>query len=308
MRWLRPRLRRGSASRCSILPRLICNSATLSPPARPGRESEHLMAFFTYYWNREQLLANLEEFEQTGSTSPLGYTGGSGFASRQVSQGDVLYVLNWHEGELWVLGRMTVGRVLKRAEAQAELGDIFDANEHVLAQPGHATLRVFDAIIDDDEDLDSIGFLDRSGARSHPKRNERGEIEPQTFRNVRQITEDTAELFDTYLGFARDFDLQDGKPVRRLVSFDFVVRDDTGEESAVAIDIPCSSDVLPLRWVDEDVNITDPALHTDASRLGPVLWDRVQRCCEELESKPMVDLEAFLVMVAEAVGSSVDDD
>lgn len=266
------------------------------------------MAYFTYYWNREQFLRSLNEFEETGSTYQLDYTGGSGFTKRDVSEGDVLYLLNWHEGVLTILGRMTVDRVLERAEAVAELGDIYDAKEHVLAKPGSATLEVFDAIINDDQELDTIGFLDTSGARSHPKRNERGEIEPQTFRNVRQITEATAELFDDYLGFAPDFELQSGAPVRRLVNFDFVVRDDTGEETAVSIDLPCASDGLLPRWVDEDVNITDPALRTDAARLGSVLWDRVQRCCEELEATPEVDVEDFVAAVTDMLGASADDE
>ncbi len=266
------------------------------------------MAYFTYYWNREQFLGNLQEFEQSGSTYELDYTGGSGFANRKVSEGDVLYMLNWHEGELRILGRMTVDRVLERAEAQAELGDVYDAKEHVLAKPGSATLQVFDAVIDDDQELDSIGFLDTGGARSHPKRNGRGEIEPQTFRNVRQITEATAELFDDYLGFAPDFELQSGEQVQRSVNFDFLVRDDAGEETVVSVDLPCASTGLLQRWVSEDVSITDPAVRTDAARLGPVLWDWIQRWCEEREATPEVDVDDFLAAVTDLLSSSADDE
>lgn len=268
------------------------------------------MAYFTYYWNREQFLRSRDEFDKEGITYQTDYTGGSGFTERSMSPGDVLYLLNWHEGELSLLGRMTVDRILGRAEAVAELGDVYDAPEHVLAKPGTATFEVFDAVIsaENTEDLDAIEFRTSKGALATPKRNADGSVEPQTFRNVREVTEDTAELFDYYLGFGPDFEVVDGQPIVRLVTFDFLVRDDSGAEVLVSADVPCSADTLLRRWVDDDVSVTESELLTDAARLAPLLWERVQRWCEERDATPEITVDQFFAGVADELTASADDE
>lgn len=268
------------------------------------------MRYFTYYWNREQFLRSRDEFDKEGVTYQTDYTGGSGFTERKVAPGDVLYLLNWHEGELSLLGRMTVDRIVGRAEAAAELGDVYDAAEHVLAKPGTATFEVFDAVIsgENTEDLDAIGFLTSDGTIATPKRNADGAVEPQTFRNVREVTEDTAALFDYYLGFGPNFEVVDGESIVRLVTFDFLVRDDSGEEVLVSADVPCSSDTLLRRWVDDDVSVTDSGLLTDAARLAPLLWERVQRWCEERDATPELTVDGFSAGVLDELTATASDE
>ena len=42
------------------------------------------MKLFTYYWNREQLLAGMDRVDREGTSYPISYTGGSGFEARGV--------------------------------------------------------------------------------------------------------------------------------------------------------------------------------------------------------------------------------
>lgn len=255
------------------------------------------MQYFTYYWAREQFLANRERFELTGETDSLDYTGGSGLRARGLSVGDVLYVVNWHEGELNILGRMTVGRLLDRAEAKAALGGIFDADEHVVSEPGTATFIVFDAYMtgEDDGDIDEVQFIDPNGATSGVKRGRSGAIEPQSFRNVREITAGTAELFDNCLGFDADAEFAAGQPVTRLMDCQFTIRDRSGRETLALVDVPCTSRLLMPRWIDDDVAVdTQPG---DLNSLTRLLWDRFGALCDELGAQPQVDYEEFAASV-----------
>src|SRR5438270_300332 len=65
--------------------------------------------YWTSYW-REQGWSRNMEYE------PISLSAGA-FSKRNVSVGDVLYVVSLHAGQLLLGGRMTVGRIVTREEA-----------------------------------------------------------------------------------------------------------------------------------------------------------------------------------------------
>ena len=237
--------------------------------------------FWTYYWGGQQVLGDMEFTDRTGQHNYLDYTGGSGFVSAGISPGDQLYILNYLDGIPGVLGRMTVGKVMDRACAAAELGEIFDAPEHITAQPDSGTLEVFDAVLRDDQ-VDQLEFLDKKGAAVAAKRNASGEVEPQTFRNVREVSASTAELFDSVLGFDRDR-FRVGDQITRKVTFGVLVQNDDAEDVEVVVDLQCTGSGLPGRFVDLSHSTDDPSLLTEPGRLIDLARELIVRWVEEFQ-------------------------
>src|SRR5213078_2324028 len=89
---------------------------------------------FTHYWAGETLGYNEEG-------KLLDHTAGSDFTKRGVKIGDNIYVVNILRGELYLIGRFTVGEFLfSDTEAQARLGyEPWSAKEHVIAKRGTGT-------------------------------------------------------------------------------------------------------------------------------------------------------------------------
>jgi hypothetical protein len=116
-----------------------------------------------------------------------------------VSPGDTVYVISLSSGELRILGRLKVDRVVGMAEARAILPyEPWDADDHLLTDAKRATPIRWDAEVPP-EKLGDIEFVTSKGTRGIA-RNRRGLPDPQTFRSVREITPATARLFDAVLG------------------------------------------------------------------------------------------------------------
>lgn len=233
---------------------------------------------YTYYWNAEELERQAEGLND-GVHTPLDYTGGSGFEKAHISAGATLYVLNWNEGELRVLGRMEVGALVDRAQVERELGGAYDAPEHLKAKPGTATPIVLDATVPPDL-LDDIVFIPANGEPTGPKRNPKGQIEPQTFRNVRRVTDETADLFDVLLGFLPGRDM-DAKRIGRMVGFEFVFTDDDANDLLITVDTYCHSEVVLPRWVPVDKSVDRPERLTDQPWLTTQVQDYIDSWCEK---------------------------
>lgn len=237
------------------------------------------MRYFTHSWAREQYDADLAEIEETGATSVIDNSVGSGFLAVGVAEGDVVYVVNWHEGELSVLGRFVVATVLDRALARAEFGPDFDAEEIAVAQDGHVTYQVFDASVNgpemggDDELLDVVEFIEADGT-VRGLRDDAGVADPQRLLNVREVTADTASLFDELLGFdpGQVIGLDDAT-ARRAVATDYFI----GEEPVASADVLCEAGELLGRWRDADLDPLDDAVLADPEQLADVIWAELQQ-------------------------------
>ena len=242
------------------------------------------MRYFTHHWSREQYDVDLAEMEESGSTSVIDNSAGSGFLAAAVAPGDVLYVINWHMGVLSVLGRFVVGGVLDRAQARAELGADFDAPELAFAEDGKVTYEVFDAALngpetgDDDDLLDLVEFVAEDGSLSTPAKGADGGVDADSFDGVREITADTASLLDELLGFDLDQEIgPDDSVARRLVSTDYYI----GDDDVASVDVLCEAGELLGRWRDADLEPVDQDVLDDPELLADVLWAEIQRSAAE---------------------------
>ncbi|HPU39093.1 MAG TPA: hypothetical protein PLS63_05930 [Microthrixaceae bacterium] len=268
------------------------------------------MRNFTFQWTRDQYDADLAELEETGSTSVIDNTFGSGFMALGVGNGDAIYVVNWHEGELSVLGRFVVDRVLDRVMARKEFGDDFDGEELVVSQDGRVTYEVFDAVLNgpelDDEDDDMIGlieFVTEGGDIEAPARAGDGSVDPEAFHGVREISADTATLFDELLGFEPDQVIgADDSIARRLVSIDYFLDD----EGVASVTVPCEAGELLARWRDADLDQVADAVLDDAEQLADVVWAELEQWAAETEVTILADrgnvgeqMREYLAVMAE---------
>jgi hypothetical protein len=83
--------------------------------------------FFTYSWQ-------YAEARKESEGGPLGHAAGSRFSIRGIQPGDFIYIVAVHRGELYLLGKMQVGKIVSKDEAHRILGaEPYDAPEHLIA-------------------------------------------------------------------------------------------------------------------------------------------------------------------------------
>src|SRR5262245_27053754 len=86
--------------------------------------------FFTYGWQ-------YAEVRKEPEGEPLGHAAGSRFSSRGIEPGDCVYIVAVHWGQLYLLGKMRVGKIVSKDEARRMLGvEPYDAPEHLIASAG----------------------------------------------------------------------------------------------------------------------------------------------------------------------------
>lgn len=251
------------------------------------------MRYWTYYWNGGQVFASAAA-ATGGDPELVDHTAGTGFAARGVEPGDTVYIINWWHGALRVLGRFLVDRRTDQAGAEAHFGrGLYEAPEHLIAQVGTATPLVIDVeIFDDDRLLDEIQFIDSSGNEVLPKRRSNGSIDPQTYRNVREIGEGTAARFDVLLGFEA---VADSPPYRRTVEFELTCRDDIGNEANVGGQVVVAAPMVPPRFVELDYSSTEPGLLQDQERLVEQLTIAAEGWANEQSADIDGDIRIFNV-------------
>ena len=261
------------------------------------------MRYFTHHWSRDQYDADLAEMEETGSTSVIDNSAGSGFLAAGVAADDVLYVINFHDGELAVLGRFVVGGILDRAQARAELGADFDEPELAFAQEGKVTYEVFDAALNgpemgaDDELLELVEFVAEDGTVQHPAKGPDGAASAASFGGVREITEETASLLDELLGFAPDQTIgPDDSVARRMVSTDYFI----GDDNVASVDVLCEAGELLGRWRDVDLEPVDQAVLDDPERLADVVWEEIQRSARDGDVRVLSERADVVALLREA--------
>lgn len=236
---------------------------------------------FTCYWDDDTLAAHAETIS-SGGRPTASHTSGSGFIGRGVGPGDSLYVLNWFEGELRVLGRLAVDSIVDDATAKLRLGDVEPAAEHVLEIGGSGTPIVLDAVFDDDE-LEALTFLDVSGEHQPIARNGAGGIDTASFEGVREVDDDTADFFDRLLGFDLGQHFGDG-PTRRWIAIlveltdggdDDGADDEFGaqEETVVELELELQGDSadVPERWAQIEHTVDDTAVLSDPAGVAALV-------------------------------------
>jgi hypothetical protein len=111
-------------------------------------------------------------------------------------------VWSYRDGDLFLIGKMRVGRFISQREADAlyrpEGLTAWKASEHILAEPGTGTPERYDLVVSPGI-IRELRFLGQ-GRVSTVKYRGAGQIDPQTFRGLRELTPESARLLDNLLG------------------------------------------------------------------------------------------------------------
>lgn len=133
------------------------------------------MADYFYYWSNSTVAENLGTRMEHAAGERLG----------KVKAGDVLWLITYQDDKLFLVGRVQVGKVVSRREAERLLGttDLWDARYHVIASPGTAEeIRVVDIT-----DLARSLRFEHSSSPKLP-----AEITVQSFRAMRELSPQSA--------------------------------------------------------------------------------------------------------------------
>lgn len=145
--------------------------------------------FFTQGWQYSEACK-----EPDGQ--PLGHAAGSKFSHRGIQVGDFVYVVAVHQGKLYLLGKMQVGKVVTKDEARQILGmEPYDAPEHIIASA--CTLAHLSEV--SLEVAKELRFA--SGSRKEGLTFREGDLlDRQTLRGIRELDAESASQLDELLG------------------------------------------------------------------------------------------------------------
>jgi hypothetical protein len=145
--------------------------------------------FFTYSWQYTQARKGSE-------TGPLGHAAGSRFSSRGIEPGDFLYIVAVRRGQMYLLGKMLLGKIVSKEEARRILGtERHDAREHLIASACTQAqlVQVPMALIKE------LRFSRGSRKEGLAFRDE-DILASQTMRVIRELDPDSATRLDGLLG------------------------------------------------------------------------------------------------------------
>ena len=146
---------------------------------------------WTCYWQFRYWRSDINsEYKPTRSS------GSNLFRKRGVSIGDTVYIISQGAGQLYIGGRMTVKQILSRDEA-VQLWDsdsLYDATEWIVDPSESGTLlhlhRRLTPLL-----TKQIRFKTKQGPKE-PFFTSETELDKQAIRNVRELTQESAALFD----------------------------------------------------------------------------------------------------------------
>jgi len=149
--------------------------------------------YFTQYWNQETC-AESERY----AGHPLDYTASNLFRKCGVRKGDIVYPVTVRRGRLFLIGRLIVGQICGRLEAENILDDdeLWEgADEYLIASsatPMHFHIEV------PTEVTEKLLFV-ASPHSKHLLFIEPGRLDKQTLRSVREIEPASARALDELL-------------------------------------------------------------------------------------------------------------
>lgn len=146
---------------------------------------------FTHYWTNDTFKASSLE-----GGEPLNHTASNVFLERGVDVGDRVYVVTIQKGVLHLVGRLVVGAVVDREQAEAALDYVpWEASDHLLAS--ECTPMRFDRAVSS-EIASQLRFEGVKGDVPL-KFKATGGLDEQTLRGVRRLSAGGANLFDALL-------------------------------------------------------------------------------------------------------------
>jgi hypothetical protein len=158
---------------------------------------------FTHYWKNSTWFRSQEWHAEDDL---LTYVAGNMFTKRGLMVGDNLYVVTVLSGQLYVCGKMMVGKICNLQDAAKTLGrqaeDLWQASEYVIA--AEATTMRFDL---------AVPLTVAAGLRCVNKKRSvpldfvlPGQLDQQTLRGVRELEPSSALELDSLLS-----------PMRRVI-------------------------------------------------------------------------------------------
>lgn len=145
--------------------------------------------FFTYSWQ-------YAEARKESEAGLLGHAAGSRFSSRGIEAGDLVYIVAVHRGQLYLLGKMQVGKIVSKDEARRILGtEPYDAPEHLIAS-ACTSAELTEVPVAVAKELRFIGGSRKEGLAFR----EEDILDPQTMRVIRELDPESASRLDDLLG------------------------------------------------------------------------------------------------------------
>jgi hypothetical protein len=132
---------------------------------------------------------------------PIGRSGSNSFRKRGVSPGDTVYVISVNGGQLYLGGRMVVGRIVDRTEAVRISGNenLYDAAEWVINEERSGSpLNLHRRLAP--ELTRQITCIVADGSERGLFFSTETHLDSQTTRGIRRLTPESAQLLDRIVG------------------------------------------------------------------------------------------------------------
>jgi len=146
--------------------------------------------FFTHYW---------KDFDLQESVT-TDHTAGNEFRRKGVRPGDYIYVVGTLSGTMYLVGRMKVAEIANQKRARQMLPyEPWKADEHCIAEPGTATSMAAIKV-----PIAAVRALRCVSPTNGPvalkfRTGDRSRLDPQTLRQVRELTPESARSLDALL-------------------------------------------------------------------------------------------------------------
>lgn len=133
---------------------------------------------------------------------PIRASGSNRFGVRRVRRGDVIFVVSQSEGQLMLGGRLTVGKIVSRAQAVRTLKDdgLYDASDWAIALKGSGSpLRLHRRLAPDVSR--QLMFVSEGNEPRPIAFTSRTKLDRQSTRGVRELTPESAALLERIIEF-----------------------------------------------------------------------------------------------------------
>lgn len=143
-----------------------------------------MASHYLSYWKPDMADLNIS------ANKPLDHSAGEQLG--KCKRGDVLWIVTVRSGELFLIGRITVGVITNQHQAEKLVGthDLWGATHHVIALPGTAEMMTNVSLRSVVEELRFQSVRDRLTLK-------KGLVSPMQLQRVRKLTPSSAARIQT---------------------------------------------------------------------------------------------------------------
>lgn len=144
---------------------------------------------YTIYWTKKGA-------ENVGQGNILSVAGGTDF-KKKMKPGDRIYVTNISEGQMYLLGAFSIGKIWQKEMQGKPVGAIWDAPEYLVAEAGSASQLKYRVV--PTHVVKALRFrTDRMG-ETCVTFNTDNLIDGQALRSIRRLTPASGDLLEGFL-------------------------------------------------------------------------------------------------------------